>query len=138
MENRVLIIDDEREVLDVMSEMLGTMGFKVTTLTQGSQALELMKKAKYDLVITDLIMPEMGGLDFVKKLRRSVKDIPVIIIAGVDLENSKINFKKYGIDDFIRKPFFIEEIEQKLLKYLDWSHPERPVRQPSTAVTVGH
>jgi DNA-binding NtrC family response regulator len=121
MTKSILIVDDEQEILDVIGEMLGSLGYSSQGVKQGTEALRLIKKRKFDLVITDLIMPEMGGLIFIKKLRRQAKDIPIIITAGVDLKDSCVDLNKYGINDFIRKPFFIDDVDKKLKKLLEES-----------------
>jgi CheY-like chemotaxis protein len=118
----ILVVDDEQEVLDVMSEMLGSLGYKSLGVKRGSEALKLAKSQKFDLVITDLIMPDMGGLAFAKKLRKQQKDTPILITAGVNLLKSKVDLEKYGVTDFIRKPFFIEEIAAKLQAILNRQH----------------
>jgi CheY-like chemotaxis protein len=118
MERQVLIVDDEQEVLDVISEMIQALGYSPVGVTDGNKALELLKIKKFDLVITDLIMPEIGGLEFVKKMRRREKQTPIIITAGVDLPETRVNLKKYGVNDFIRKPFFIDEVDTIIKKYL--------------------
>jgi two-component system response regulator TctD len=118
MERQVLIVDDEQEVLDVISEMIQALGYSPVGITDGNKALELLKIRKFDLVITDLIMPEIGGLEFVKKMRRREKQTPIIITAGVDLPETRVNLKKYGVNDFIRKPFFIDEVDTIIKKYL--------------------
>lgn len=118
MRRLVLVVDDEQDVLDVLTDVLKSIGYSAMGVTRGDKALEILKKKKFDLVITDLIMPEMGGLDFVRKMRRIGKKIPVIITAGVDINESKIDLRKYGVNDFIRKPFRISDIGRKIEKSL--------------------
>ncbi len=119
MAKNILIVDDEQEVLDVMSEMLDSLGYQPYGVRRGSEALKLAKTRKFDLVITDLIMPEMGGLAFAKKFKKQQKDTPIIVTAGVNLGKSKVDLEKYGISAFIRKPFFIEEIDSKIRHLFD-------------------
>lgn len=118
MQRLVLVVDDEQDVLDVLTSLLESFGYSAMGVTRGAKALEILKKRKFDLVITDLIMPEMGGLDFVKKMRRMEKKTPVIITAGVDINESKIDLRKYGVNDFIQKPFIIGDIGRKVEKCL--------------------
>jgi CheY-like chemotaxis protein len=118
MQRLVLVVDDEQDVLDVLTGVLESFGYSAMGVTEGAKALEILKEKKFDLVITDLIMPEMGGLDFVKKMRRMEKKTPVIITAGIDINESKIDLRKYGVNDFILKPFIIGDVGQKIEKYL--------------------
>ncbi|OQX92732.1 MAG: hypothetical protein B6D58_01475 [candidate division Zixibacteria bacterium 4484_95] len=110
----VLVVDDERDVLDVLTDVLDSLGYSATGVTRGDEALKVLKKKKFDLIIADLIMPEMGGLDFIKKMRKIRKKTPVIITAGVDINESKIDLRKYGVSDFIQKPFRISDIGRKI------------------------
>jgi CheY-like chemotaxis protein len=114
MIKNILIVDDEQEVLDVISEMLDSLGYRPFAARRGSEALKLAKTKKFDLVITDLIMPDMGGLAFAKKFKKQQKDTPIIVTAGVNLGKSNVDLEKYGVSAFIRKPFFIEEIDSKI------------------------
>jgi CheY-like chemotaxis protein len=124
MAKNILIVDDEQEVLDVMSEMLYSLGYQPYGVKQGSEALKLARTKKFDLVITDLIMPEMGGLVFAKKFRKQQKTTPILVTAGVNLGKSKVDLEKYGVSDFIRKPFFIEEIDSKIKRLFTGYHEE--------------
>jgi CheY-like chemotaxis protein len=114
MIKNILIVDDEQEVLDVISEMLDSLGYRPFAARRGSEALKLAKTKKFDLVITDLIMPDMGGLAFAKKFKKQQKDTPIIVTAGVNLGKSNVDLEKYGVSAFIRKPFFIVEIDSKI------------------------
>ncbi len=78
----ILLIDDDASVLDVMSEMLRLEGHDVTIAENGKAAADCVKNASFDLVITDLIMPEKEGLETIADIRRSLAEIPIIAISG--------------------------------------------------------
>lgn len=110
----ILIVDDEQDVLEVMSEMIRSMGHIPHCAGRAEEALEKFNSIRYDLVITDLVMPDLSGIELAKKLRRKRKSTPILITAGVDLKETKVNYARYGIKGFIKKPFKIEEVEYKI------------------------
>ena len=78
----ILIVDDDTSVLDVMSEMLRLEGHQVTVAENGEQAVSCVSRDEFDLVITDLIMPEKEGLETIADIRRQYAEIPIIAISG--------------------------------------------------------
>jgi DNA-binding NtrC family response regulator len=114
MKRSVLVIDDEPDILDVFGEMLGSLGWRVFKETSGIKSLDLIKSKKFDLIIIDLIMPEKSGLEILEVMRAEDKKIPVILTAGVDINKAEIDFKEYGIAEFIKKPFTIDDLKLKL------------------------
>lgn len=118
MKRLVLVVDDQKDVLDVMTKIIESLGYSAMGVNGGAKALEILKKKKIDLVITDLVMPQMDGLNFVKQIRKLKVDTPIIITAGVDISESKVDLEKCGANDFIKKPFIIGDIGHKVEKYL--------------------
>ena len=114
----VLVVDDERDVLNVFSEMLKLIGFKVYAVDNTADALNIMNDSKFDLIITDLIMPDINGLDFIKQLRKRGINTPVVITSGLNPKKAMINLDEYGISEYIVKPFTINDIKQKLSKFM--------------------
>ena len=80
--SEILVVDDDLAVLDVMSEMLRLEGHEVTVAENGADAVQCVNDAEFDLVITDLIMPEKEGLETIADIRRSKADLPIIAISG--------------------------------------------------------
>lgn len=78
----ILVVDDDTQVLDVMSEMLRLEGHRVAVAENGQAAVEQMRDQSFDLVITDLIMPEKEGLETIADIRRQRSDLPIIAISG--------------------------------------------------------
>ena len=114
MTRSVLIVDDEPDVLNVFGEMLRSLGCRVVMESSGVNSLTLVKREKFDLVIVDLIMPEKSGLEILKAIRAEDKKLPIILTAGVDINQADINLQEYGNADFIKKPFTISDIKLKL------------------------
>ncbi|MEZ5597431.1 MAG: response regulator [Pseudomonadales bacterium] len=78
----ILLVDDDAQVLDVLAEMLRLEGHSVVTASNGAVAMECMHERSFDLVITDIIMPEMEGLETISHIRREYGDTPIIAISG--------------------------------------------------------
>ncbi len=114
MRYRVLVVDDEQDVLNVLREMLERLGFETCGATSGIRAIELIKRERFDLLIIDLIMPGLGGMDILREIQRINKRIPVLITAGVDLSETNINLTDMGVRSFIKKPFTIKDIKSKI------------------------
>lgn len=109
----ILVVDDDTQVLDVMSEMLRLEGHQVSVAENGQQAVDQMRDAQFDLVITDLIMPEKEGLETIADIRKRSSQLPIIAISGggrvgpMDyLETARF----IGADATLAKPFGRQEL----------------------------
>src|SRR3954471_5285410 len=103
-ERRVLAVDDEQETCDLLKMSLEREGFSVTTCTSAEAALELVGAVDFDLVITDLQMPEMGGLELCERVLGTRPNVPVVVITGQGSLESAIGAMRVGSYDFITKP----------------------------------
>ena len=90
----ILLVDDEELLRAGVQEMLEMSGFKVITATNGHEAMACLKQTAIDLVITDLVMPKMDGVDFVEQLRQTWPDVPVIVVSG----STRNIMQRYGIE----------------------------------------
>ncbi|MCC0177547.1 response regulator [Waterburya agarophytonicola K14] len=108
----VLVVDDLKAQLNLISGYLEQEGFKVVTAENGNDALEKATAQTPDLVITDLVMPEMSGLEFCRKLKKNPEtaEIPVIACTTKDRDMDKKWAKKQGVVAYLVKPFTREEI----------------------------
>ena len=108
----VLVVDDLKAQLNLISGYLMEEGFKVTTANNGSEALDKAAAEAFDLVITDLVMPEMSGLEFCRKLKKNPEtaNIPVIACTTKDRDMDKKWAKKQGVVAYLVKPFTREEM----------------------------
>ena len=109
-EPRVLAVDDEQETCDLLKMSLEREGFIVTTCTSAEAALELVGSVDFDLVITDLSMPEMGGLELCERVLGTRPNVPVVVITGQGSLETAIGAMRVGAYDFITKP-----VDPKLL-----------------------
>lgn len=106
---RILVVDDEPQITRVLRTSLSTHGYDIRVANDGETALEIMKDWTPDLVITDLAMPNMDGLELCRKLRAS-SHIPIIVLSVRGEERTKVQALDAGADDYVTKPFGIEEL----------------------------
>ena len=110
MKGQVLIVDDEQETCDLLEMALVRHGFKVTTSTAANKALEMVATQDFDVVLTDLSMPEMSGLDLCERVLGTRPNMPVVVITGQGSLETAIGAIRVGAYDFITKP-----VDPKLL-----------------------
>ena len=107
---RVLVVDDEASIRDLLSKTLALADYEVDVAPDGRAALERMRLFGYDLLITDLKMPGMDGLAVITEARRLKSDIPVIIITGFSTEASAIEAANLGVAGYLTKPFKVPKV----------------------------
>ena len=123
MGKTVLIVDDSATVRKFVSVSLEMQGFDVTSAKDGMDALEQLPKKKFDLVITDLNMPNMDGFEFIRTLRENptFKGLPVIILSSLSDQMSKEQGVNLGVLSYVVKPFSLEKIQYEVSKYVSWA-----------------
>jgi two-component system alkaline phosphatase synthesis response regulator PhoP len=109
---KVLIVDDEKDIADLLSYNLEKEGFSTVKAYDGEAALKLVSSAKPDLVILDLMLPRMNGLDVCRAIRRNPEtaNLPIIMLTAKGDEVDKIIGLEIGADDYITKPFSVKEL----------------------------
>ena len=108
--NSILIIDDDLKLCATLSEDLNEIGYYVNFVTSVKDALNYLNSSKVDLVLLDLKMPDNDGFYFLSEVRKNKNDIKIIILtANVDVE-SGVRAAKFGVDDYILKPFRFDEL----------------------------
>jgi len=115
---RILIVDDDKNLLKLLRETLEAIGYNALTAQDGSSAISLVKSGSIDLVIADISMPEMDGLQLLQMVKEYDPKIPVLLITGVNMNNIKERVYQYGADAFLDKPFRISRIEELLERLL--------------------
>lgn len=127
---KILVIDDDVDICTLLSRFLGKKGFDVAAAHTGNQALELLKKQKYDLVVSDYRLGDLDGTEMLGKIKELYPEVPVIIITGYSDIKTAVNVIKGGAYDYVTKPLLPDEILHTIHRALD-SHEEQttsPVR----------
>jgi len=106
---RILIVDDERQITRVLRTSLQSSGYEVGIANNGQEAFELFKSFSPDLIITDLAMPEMNGIELTRAVRR-IADTPIIVLSVREQETMKVAALDEGADDYVTKPFSMPEL----------------------------
>ena len=107
---RVLIVDDEKFIRDILADFLGMEGYVVRTAEDGQAALNELGHAQYDLVISDLKMPRMGGIELLEQIGTAAPNALTVIMTGFGTVETAIDAMKRGAYDYILKPFKVEEV----------------------------
>ena len=108
----LLIIDDEEDIIEIIKNILSQFSANIYTAKNGKEALEKIKTYKMHLIICDINMPKMSGVDFLKTIRAEENNVPVVFFTGYGNKELMLEAAKYGAFDFIEKPMFyqLEEI----------------------------
>lgn len=106
---RILVVDDEPQLIRVLRTGLKSRGYDVRGASDGESGLESFKEWHPDLVITDLAMPNVDGLEFCRRLR-AISQVPIIVLSAKGEEKTKVEALDIGADDFVTKPFGIDEL----------------------------
>lgn len=114
---RILVVDDEAPIRRSLKVNLETRGYMVDTAETGEKAMVALENRRPDLLILDLLMPGMGGIDVVRKLR-AVSTIPIIVLSAIGEEAQKVQALELGADDYMTKPFGMEELFARIRSLL--------------------
>ena len=125
---RILVVEDDEAMQDVLQIFLTGKGFEVTLAQNGEAALDLLGVEKFDLVLTDLVMPGKGGMDVLKGATISQPDIPVIVMTGFGTVQSAVEAMKMGAFDYLTKPYNLDELLVILDKALSVSQLQKENR----------
>ena len=114
MEEKVLLVDDEKKFLEVMSERLTTRGVTVTTATSAAEALEQIEANLFDAVILDLKMPGMDGIEALKRMKAKRPELQIILLTGHATVEKGVEAIKLGAMDFVEKPVDLKSLGEKI------------------------
>lgn len=114
MEKRILVVDDEPSILTLVKFNLEKSGFHVTTASDGRKAVEVCTQEGFDLIVLDIMLPELDGIEVLKELRKNQIDTPVILLTAKDEELDKIIGLELGADDYMTKPFSPRELTARV------------------------
>lgn len=120
---RILVVDDEQAVLDLLTYNLRKAHYVVLSAVNGHQALDLARQAEPDLILLDLMLPEVDGLDVCRELRRTSK-VPIIMVTARGEEVDRVVGLELGADDYICKPFSVRELMARIKAVLRRANPD--------------
>ncbi len=123
MPQTILVVDDEPEIIKLVRAYLEGAGYRVVTAKNGREALLVTRHEKPDLIILDLTMPEMDGIEFTRRLRQE-KNTPIIMLTARVQETDRIIGLELGADDYVTKPFSPREIVARVRAVLRRAQPE--------------
>ncbi len=111
---KVLLVDDEADFVESLSKRLKNRGLKVSVATKGQRALNLLDREKFDIIVLDLSMPEMDGLETLENIKGKDADVEIIMLSGHGNVKNTIAAMKLGAADFLEKPVDFHELLQKI------------------------
>lgn len=117
----ILVIDDDVIMLKTIQYMLNKDGFNVVTATDGTEALDLLNQSVFDLVITDMRMPRMQGMEVISRLRNNTKNknLGIIIVSNITNKDTMADALQLGADCFLNKPVAVEELRSSIMWLLE-------------------
>jgi DNA-binding NtrC family response regulator len=111
---QVMVVDDEENIREVLSNYLESMNYSVETAEDGEDALQKFQKGNFDLIISDLLMPNIDGLELLKRIRGIDKDVIFLMITGYPSIETAVDAIKKGAYDYITKPFHMEDVKLRI------------------------
>ena len=131
MPARILVVDDEAAVTDLLAYNLRKAGYETLLAADGREALRLARQSNPDLILLDLMLPEVDGLDVCRELRKT-SEMPVIMLTARGEEIDRVVGLELGADDYICKPFSMRELLARIKAVLRRAQPAEPTGKPST------
>jgi len=113
MANKILLVEDEHSIAEPIIYNLKREGFSVTHVDEGPIALEIFSEEKFDLIILDLMLPEISGLDICRSIRKE-SNVPIIMVTAKDSEADRVSGLELGADDYVTKPFSVRELMSRV------------------------
>src|SRR5205085_2556381 len=111
---RVLVVEDEWKLSSVLEERLSAAQYTVDVAIDGEEALDFTRTSSYDAIVLDVLLPRVDGLEVCRRLRRAGTATPILLLTARDAVEDKINGLDSGADDYLTKPFSLEELLARL------------------------
>ncbi len=124
MRRRILIVDDEQSITTLIDYNLTKAGFETEVVHDGEQALQTVEEKSFDLMVLDLMLPKINGLEVCKRLRDQGETLPIIMLTAKGEESDKIAGLDFGADDYVTKPFSPNELVARIQAVLRRTQPE--------------
>ena len=132
---RVLIVDDEAAIRRALRPPLAELGFQVTEASRGEEALQLLRAGNIDVVLLDINMPGIGGIETLRRIRAFAPRLPVLMVTVREGEEEKVEALELGADDYITKPFSIRELIARIRTAVRRVHA--PARAEDAPIEIG-
>ena len=125
--NKILIVEDEQDIRDLLIFNLQKEGFKVESVDNGDSALSLVRKNNFDLILLDLMLPGIGGFDLTRILKNDKKtsEIPIVMLTAKGEEGDIVKGLELGVDDYITKPFSIKVLLARINKIFKYNNQQK-------------
>ena len=131
MKHRILVVDDEPAVTDLLAYNLRKAHYEVLVAANGRQAMQLAREASPDLILLDLMLPEVDGLDVCRELRKN-SSVPIIMITALGEETDRVVGLELGADDYVTKPFSVRELMARIKAVLRRTQSAGKEEAPAT------
>ena len=129
MPPKVLVVDDEPNILSTLAPLLRTQGYEVSTAMSGHAAIETVEREKPDLIVLDLGLPDIDGVDVCRTVRETM-NVPIVVLSARGAEGDKVRALDLGADDYVTKPFGSEELLARVRAALRRSDTPAPASEP--------
>ncbi len=114
----ILIIDDDEDICEYMRTLLTASGYVVETLSDPTLAAERVRSEEYHLLVVDLMMPRMDGIELIKEIRKADSDVAIVVFTGYPSVETAVEALKLNVSDYIKKPFDVDEFREKIAEVL--------------------
>jgi diguanylate cyclase (GGDEF)-like protein len=128
----VLIVDDDVYLSETLEKLLEALGFSARSVSTGMEALDVLKENEYTFVLTDMKMPQMGGMELIERIRQEIFSVNIIAMTGYTEGYKYVDVINAGASDFIKKPFNLEELEAKIRRIIT----ERNLRRELNRLSI--
>ena len=135
MSKTILVVDDEKRLVDLVEQYLAQEGYRVVTANNGKEALEVARQSQPDLIVLDLMMPEMDGYEFMR-VRRAENNTPIIMLTARVEDEDKIIGLELGADDYVTKPFRPRELVARVRAVLRRAGESEPAAKVLKAAGI--
>ena len=128
----ILVVDDDQRVCEVLKELFGAMQFPTASSLSGEEALRMLKEKQYTFLLADMKMPEMNGMELIRRTRETFPSVSVVAMTGYTDEYQYVDIINAGANDFVKKPIDIAELEAKIVRCIS----ERDLRKELSRLSM--
>jgi two-component system cell cycle response regulator len=128
----ILVVGDDQRVCEVLKELFGAMQFPTASSLSGEEALRMLKEKQYTFLLADMKMPEMNGMELIRRTKENFPSVSVVAMTGYTDEYRYVDIIKAGANDFVKKPIDIAELEAKIVRCIS----ERELRKELSRLSI--